>query len=616
MLLSLTALALVWSGVIAATGGFVLRFAGLRFSSRNVLNPLLIAALAAVAVLILARRDLRGVLRSDLRWSTGVLQRAYRRVSVSPFTVALIPVILVFIAGALAALLQWNVAQPLWLDEEMIALNVRDRAFTDLAGPLWLGQSAPLGWLQLQRVILLAFGSGERALRALPVACHVLMLATAAWAGCRWLTPLAATAVVLVCAFAQWISFFALELKHYSADALFALLLPTLAVWVSEAATSHHRLRRAAIWWTTAAVGQWLSNGGMLVAPASALVLGIHLLRRDGLRNTLLFAAMGAACLATFIAHYQLAIRYTVNSNYLREYWAHGMPPAGASIAARVAWLGSRLYDFGGMPGGSAMPALFWMVVVTGFVVTRRRALAVALVCVPLSACALAMLRVVPLYDRIGLWVVPSLYFGLALAADESVRTFRAARVRGSRVAVLTSAVAAVGVLWICADMAYDGWLVVRGVRPGDSNHALDDRTAMAWLLAHRQPGDAIVTRLLGLPAIWWYGGGSPDGGGTLRDGTPILEAREARRTPCDTGAFARRSAAPRQTARLLRLRPGRGGRRCSPTAYVLTCAQSATSARSSTLPGRHALRSSPFGKPALQRLRPRPVFNRRAVSC
>ena len=84
-------------------------------------------------------------------------------------------------------------------------------------------------------------------------------------------------------------------------------------------------------------------------------------------------------------------------------------PPAGAGIAERVAWLGSQLYAFGRMPGGSALLPLFWIAVVTGFVVSRRRILAVTLVCVPLSACVLAMLRVVPLYDRIGLWIVPSL---------------------------------------------------------------------------------------------------------------------------------------------------------------------------------------------------------------
>ena len=65
--------------------------------------------------------------------------------------------------GSVIVLYQWLNARPLWLDEEMIALNLRDRSFPELAGRLWLDQSAPLGWLYLQRLIMLVFGASEHA---------------------------------------------------------------------------------------------------------------------------------------------------------------------------------------------------------------------------------------------------------------------------------------------------------------------------------------------------------------------------------------------------------------------------------------------------------------------
>ena len=46
----------------------------------------------------------------------------------------------------------------MWVDEEMLGLNVRDRSFTALTGPLWLGQAAPLGWLALERASMLTIG--------------------------------------------------------------------------------------------------------------------------------------------------------------------------------------------------------------------------------------------------------------------------------------------------------------------------------------------------------------------------------------------------------------------------------------------------------------------------
>ena len=67
---------------------------------------------------------------------------------------------LIAVAGAGLQLYQWFGARPLWLDEQMIAVNLRDRTLGNFWGPLWLGQIAPLGWLMLQRLSVLALGTG------------------------------------------------------------------------------------------------------------------------------------------------------------------------------------------------------------------------------------------------------------------------------------------------------------------------------------------------------------------------------------------------------------------------------------------------------------------------
>src|SRR5690242_6520245 len=98
---------------------------------------------------------------------------------------------IIAIAGAGLVIYQWAVARPLRLDEEMIAINIRDRSFTALAGKLSLEQSAPYGWLVLERISLLAFGSGERSLRLVPLLFGLAMIATALWIGRRWLNGVA-----------------------------------------------------------------------------------------------------------------------------------------------------------------------------------------------------------------------------------------------------------------------------------------------------------------------------------------------------------------------------------------------------------------------------------------
>jgi len=154
------------------------------------------------------------------------LQAALRRAAWIPYVLAL--------AGS-ALLLYWNAtARPLWVDEEMLLLNVRDRGFLELAGPLWLDQTAPLGWLVLERLLFITLGRSEPALRLLPAAFGIATLVTAAWIGRRWMGVAGAALFVALCATGEWMVFFTLELKHYSADLFGALLIPALAAWAIE----------------------------------------------------------------------------------------------------------------------------------------------------------------------------------------------------------------------------------------------------------------------------------------------------------------------------------------------------------------------------------------------
>jgi hypothetical protein len=74
-LLILAVLALVWAAIIAITGGVGVTVAGIRVSSRNPYNPLLIALLSACAVAALSRRRADDLAR-DLRWLTALLATA------------------------------------------------------------------------------------------------------------------------------------------------------------------------------------------------------------------------------------------------------------------------------------------------------------------------------------------------------------------------------------------------------------------------------------------------------------------------------------------------------------------------------------------------------------
>lgn len=425
---------------------------------------------------------------------------------------AVAPAAAVALGAAAFIFHQWAGARPLWVDEEMIAINIRDRAMADLPGSLWLGQSAPLGWLIMQRLMLTAAGAGEQTLRFLPALFGAATLAAAAWAGRRWMTPAAAFVFTLLLAFGLWISFYPLELKHYSADAFWGLMVPALAAWALDAREAGTVRRRAVVWWAVAALAHWLSNGGLFAVPGPAVVLAAAIWRRHGRREATVFALAGLGWLASFAVYYAVSLSHTHGNQYLRRFWIEDVVPSGAGIAGTVQWFWSRLEPLALNPAGTGRWLLLWIGALAGFALAKPRILGAMLSTLPLTALALAAAGLVPLRERFSLWIVPALYAGIALLADRGVRLMREG-MRSRRVVLLAPALVMAGVVFVLAsDIVARGLHDVRHGRGTDTNRGLDDREAAHWLLAQRKPGDAILTTRLGWPALWWYGGIRPHG--------------------------------------------------------------------------------------------------------
>ena len=411
------------------------------------------------------------------------------------------------VAGAALVVYQWAVARPLWLDEEMIAINIRDRGFASLAGKLSLEQSAPYGWLVLERLSLLIFGSGERSLRLVPMLFGLSTIATAWWIGRRWLGWLSTSILVLMCSVGQWVSYSFVELKHYSADVCFALLLPALAAYALET-------DRVALWWIAVAVAQVLANGALFVTPLCAAALVVLVLQRRGSAAAVRAAWPGLVWAAVFAVNYALVLRPAQTSEFLQGYWQTQFPPTSSGAMAMVAWIGGKLAPFTVKPGGTRVGWLLWVAAVAGFAFTRerRRPLAIMFATVPLAGILLTTLHFVPFFERLVLWMVPAIYVGVALLVPGTWSgTWH---VPGTYLARTWYVPGTCLALLIAADVAYLGVDDLKA-RPAPTNHRLDDRSTVRWLAAREQPGDVWLTTHLALPAIWWY---APD------SAAPVLE--------------------------------------------------------------------------------------------
>jgi hypothetical protein len=435
--------------------------------------------------------------------------------------------ILIALAGALLLIIQWMWGRMLWVDEEMIAINLRDRSLRDLAGALSLGQAAPYGWLVLERAMLLLFGTGERALRCIPMLFGIATLATTVWIGRRWMTASGAASLAFLCAMGQWIPFHALELKHYSADICFGLFLPALAAWAVETGGA----RRILVWWMAAAAAQWMSNGALFVAPACAIVIVLTVARRFGWREAVVAAAPGSIWLASFALNYRVTLAPAMSSTFLQGYWTPAFPPAGAGFGQTLQWLANQLTPLSIKPGGSGFPVAFWGAFVAGLLAARVEPPVFRLLyaSVPCSAFVWTAVRLVPMSERLGLWFVPALYVGIAMAAEAAVAILAAARARRSWIRGTVGVAALALLVAVGADIYARGTIYV-ALRPYASNHDLDDRGAIGWLARQRRPGDVWLAPYLSLPAIWWYAGpgaSSPAVEASLEFGSPSCGGRE-----------------------------------------------------------------------------------------
>ena len=141
-------------------------------------------------------------------------------------------VIAVIALGIVLRVIRWLQNYPLWCDETMLAANVLERDWTELAQPLAYRQVCPLGFLALEWIVVRLLGFSELLLRLIPVLCAVASVPLFHFLARRVLGAgtMALLLAVALFAVSEAPIRYAAEVKPYSADLLVALVLLSLAV--------------------------------------------------------------------------------------------------------------------------------------------------------------------------------------------------------------------------------------------------------------------------------------------------------------------------------------------------------------------------------------------------
>ncbi len=297
-------------------------------------------------------------------------------------------ILLLVVSSLIWRLIRYALNFPIWGDEAFIAVNFITRSFGELTGDLDHPQIVPVGFLWLQWLASRVLGTGEIALRFLPVVFGM----TATLVFWRFAPKIvsrryAMAAVVIFCA-SYYPVRHSVEVKGYSLDLLLALLLLWQAWLLCQ---SPKTMMRWGVFILTGAVAVWFSYPSVFIIGGAMCVLGYRLYQEKAPAGWYAGWAIGGAAMASsFLLMWKLvAVGQEIHHEGIHELrgWASAFPPMD-SVTGFITWFfrahtGNMVaYPIGGNHGGST---LTFCLIVAGIIAlwrTRQR-LALALLLSP-----------------------------------------------------------------------------------------------------------------------------------------------------------------------------------------------------------------------------------------
>lgn len=271
------------------------------------------------------------------------------------------------LASLLWRLVRYGICFPMWGDEAFIAVNFITRSFGELAGPLDHPQIVPVGFLWAQWLVSRVLGTGEYALRLLPVIAGMASVLVFWRLAPRMISRRQAMAAVIIFAASYYPVRHSIEVKSYSLDLLIALAL----LWQAWAlCLAPKSAARWIVYFVSGTLAVWCSYPSVFIIGGSMFVLAYRLYEERARAGWFVgWAAGGAVMGVSFLLMWKfVAIGQEVHHEGIHELrgWASAFPPMDSPVGL-VTWFfrahtGNMLaYPVGGNHGGST--ATFCLIV-------------------------------------------------------------------------------------------------------------------------------------------------------------------------------------------------------------------------------------------------------------
>ena len=306
-----------------------------------------------------------------------------------PWTLA---VWLVLLAGVALRVWAFAADRPVWIDEAVLADNIVERSFSRLIEPLAHNQTAPAGFLWIERFAVERLGTSELALRLFPLLAGIVGLFAFDAAARRLMSPVGRLAATTLVAANDSLIYYCQEIKPYGVDAAVTCVFLLLTVRVFQGGWKSRDLIVLAV---AGALFAWLSLPFIFVAAGmmGCLLLASRAARASG-RTSLGVAGTGLLVAGSYLLHYKLVIAAGASNQNLIDYWTQrgGFPPFPPQRLKDIAELLTKPLDFFIHPMGFTFAGLAAIFAATGAVMHWRRWTGTAMLLAPLGLTLLASL--------------------------------------------------------------------------------------------------------------------------------------------------------------------------------------------------------------------------------
>ncbi|MGL5835071.1 MAG: glycosyltransferase family 39 protein [Waterburya sp.] len=387
--------------------------------------------------------------------------------------------------GILVRIVQYFHNRSLWGDELSLAFNILDRSYGELAQTLDLNQSAPLGFLWLEKLATQWLGNSEYALRLLPLIASIISLVVFYRLVRRYSSLWAAPMAIALFACTRFTLYFSTELKPYSSDVAIALIL----VWLITSA-QHRRLqvKEMLVFASLGSLAIWLSYPAVLVM---AGMEGWNLLTAPSRAwGKILLNRLGVyvVWLINFGLFYLINIADALSNENLSSSWADRYPDSFLDLVWLLDALAKFFYHPMGFLGITDGIGMFAFIVGCVAWYRHHRTIFFALIAPFVANIIAAYLHQYPFQDRLTLFLAP---FGMMIVAEGIVLMLRYShqlfRGTSSKVSWLMGLLGIISLSTLVIFAIYRAGTLM--VKPELKQEV---RPVLEYVAAQNQPGDKV----------------------------------------------------------------------------------------------------------------------------